>query len=346
MNIQNIKRRLYIFFRSELSFRSVISNPSNYNRLFKGFNDKSTGVYDFKNNSFEDYLSDYSRLKTMWINGPYTSVLSNKIMFEEMCKHSLPVSKNIAMIHDGKISSIGNYKVNSFSELIDYLKEAKVIVIKPISGSGGAGILNIKYQDSNLITLNNKRLSLEELENLTSGLKDNFVNEYISQGKFGNELYANTMNTVRILTMKDPDNGEVFIPAAVQRIGTNKSHPTDTWQRGGMSCNINLETGELSKGAILPSEGKNLTWHSKHPDTGVQIEGQVIPNWEEIKKTLLQGVDELPFLTYVGWDLIVTNEGFRIIEGNSMSDVNVYQVHKPLLKDVRVKKFYEYHNVI
>jgi len=346
MNIHQLAKRFYIFLRSELSLKNVISNPKNYNNLFKGFNDKSAGIYDFENNSVEDYLSDYSRLKTIHINGSYTQILINKVIFEAACKASLPVSENIALIDDGKISAIGKYNVNSFAELIDYVKSKQAMVIKPIIGSGGAGILNVRYDKENGITLNDKKISLSELEGIVNTLKNNFVNEYISQGKFSDKLYHGSMNTVRILTMKDPDTGEVFIPVAVQRMGTKKSHPTDTWSQGGLSSNIDLETGELSKGVIMPSKDKELTWHTKHPDTNAEIEGKVIPHWQEIKKEILKGVNELPLLKYVGWDVIVTDDSFKIIEGNSMSDVNLYQVHKPLLKNERVKRFYEYYNVL
>jgi len=346
MDIQKFRKRLRIFLRSELSLKNVVSNPKKYKKLFKGFNDKSIGIYDFENNFLNDYLSDYARLKTMWVNGPYVQVLLNKLIFEATCRGSLPVSENIALIDNGNISSIGNYNVNSFKELINYLKHNKAMVIKPITGSGGAGILNVRYNVENQITLNGEKITSDKLEKLVSTLKDNFVNEYISQGKFGDELYQGSMNTVRIITMQDPDTGEVFIPAAAYRIGSKKSHPTDAWFQGGLACSIDVETGELSKGVILPDENKELTWHDKHPDTGVQIEGRVIPHWQVIKKQILKGVNKLPFLKYVGWDIIVTDNGFRIIEGNSMSDVNLLQVHEPLLKDKRVRRFYEYHNVL
>ncbi|MBD3338146.1 MAG: hypothetical protein GF353_03495 [Candidatus Lokiarchaeota archaeon] len=74
--------------------------------------------------------------------------------------------------------------------------------------------------------------------------------------------------------------------------------------------------------------------------------GIKIPHWFKIKEQLLKIAASFPYLQYVGWDLIITDRSFKIIEGNHYTDVNLLQVHQPLLTDPRTKKFYQYHNII
>ena len=42
----------------------------------------------------------------------------------------------------------------------------------------------------------------------------------------------------------------------------------------------------------------------------------------------------------------MTDAGFTILEGNKYSDVDLLQVHRPLLLDRTVRAFYEEHEII
>src|SRR5699024_4574574 len=160
-----------------------------------------------------------------------------------------------------------------------------------------------------------------------------FVNEYIEQGEFGNSLNNTSLNTIRILTLQDIETNEPFIPIAVQRIGNKKSSPTDNWSRGGFSASIDLDTGELGKAVSHPDSSKELNWYKYHPDNNNIIQGKKIPQWDYIKNKILLAASQTPFFPYIGWDVVITDNGFIVIEGNSMSDVDLLQIHEPLLSN-------------
>ena len=52
-------------------------------------------------------------------------------------------------------------------------------------------------------------------------------------------------------------------------------------------------------------------------------------------------------MTYVGSDVVMTDKGFAVIEGNNNTDV---EIQAPfgfgLLTQPRVRRFYEYHKII
>lgn len=52
-----------------------------------------------------------------------------------------------------------------------------------------------------------------------------------------------------------------------------------------------------------------------------------------------------PYLLRLGWDVVLTDDedGFPVLEVNAHAAMRTLQVHRPLLRDPRVRRFYEYH---
>jgi hypothetical protein len=134
------------------------------------------------------------------------------------------------------------------------------------------------------------------------------------------------------------DGDEPFIGAAILRIGTASSRPVDNWGRGGLSAEIDLTTGSLSKAARYARATGQLDWLAAHADTGVPIEGTAIPNWEMVTAVLLRVARHFWYLPLAGWDAVVTAAGVKILEGNDWPGLRAIQVHRPLLRSERVRR--------
>ena len=331
---------LRTFFEKEMESKI---NKGNLKLLMRGFLSESRIIYDLKKNTINNYLSDFDRLKTSTINGKYSIILNDKMLFELLMKDYLNIPVSLGFIQKGTVIYFGKKGIDNFCSLMDYLDFAKVFVVKPIYGGGGKGVLIIKKDDGNLF-INERKSSIDEIKDIFSKLNDYFISEYVVQGHYGRNLYPHSLNTIRIVTMILPESNKPFIPIAVQRIGNKTSAPTDNWTQGGFSAEINLETGELGKCVAYPINGQ-LEWHSKHPETGHQIEGKIIPKWAMIRDTILNAAGKIP-LKYIGWDVAVTDNGYKVLEGNNCTDVNLLQVHRPILLDERVKKFFKYYHII
>ena len=104
---------------------------------------------------------------------------------------------------------------------------------------------------------------------------------------------------------------------------------------------IDLETGVLSEARCL----HNRNVYKVHPDSGAPIEGVQVPGWQKLKEDMLVLADKLPYMHFIAWDILITEEGHCIIEANTSSGVNIIQLwggqrHKEL------GDFYRYHGVI
>lgn len=87
---------------------------------------------------------------------------------------------------------------------------------------------------------------------------------------------------------------------------------------------VNLETGVVfSEGC--DNEGRR---YKNHPQTGKNIKGFTIPNWNRVIDTVKRAAAEIPEIGYIGWDIAVTENGAVLIEGNNDPGYTAYQLPK------------------
>jgi len=334
------KKIRQMFYLSKRSRRVKLGILKKLKMWKSGFLSESYFIYSLKDNDYKNYLSDYARFKkTAKINGYYSIMLHDKLYFTKMLqdfKDYLP--EVYGLIKDKSITFFGERASRSIEGFADFCKEKGSVVLKPIIGAEGEGIFVIKTNGEKII-MNGELISHEKCLSVVEDLENYLITEFIYQHKYSSQIFPHTVNTIRIVTMLDDNDNEPFIAAAVHRFGNSKSMPVDNWTRGGYSCPVSLE-GALGKAAAYPSSGK-LRFESRHPETGNQIENVIVPRWQMIKHKTIEMAKALWFIPYIAWDLVVTKERFKVIEGNSCSGVDLFQVHSPLLENPRVRRFYQ-----
>lgn len=314
----------------------------------RGFLGESWVLYDLARNDRRDYLSDYARFtRTRLINGGYAAVLDNKLIFDRFLgRNCAALPRTHGILRQGRLlDPLGEVPELPAADLIfEELCGGGAIVLKPLTGGGGHGLALLRRGESGY-SLNDTAIGKAELRRYIEERGNTLVCDLVAQHPALAELYPATTNTLRLVTLQD-ERCEAFIAAAVLRIGTRASWPTDNWTRGGLSAAIDLESGRVGQAVAYPAGSDRLHWQSRHPDSDAEIAGMAIPHWQEIREGVLAVFRALPVLKYVGWDVIVTPEGFCILEGNNYSDVNLLQVHRPLLSDTRVHAFFQRQGVI
>ena len=313
----------------------------------RGFVSESLMIYEMNKRSGA-YLSDYARhVRTPDINERFKSVLDNKFIFSRMFGADVFRTPQVYFWLDrGRTFAFRGESVvkAETADVMALCRDRSRLIVKSVDGGGGANVYAIEIEGDQAL-INHGKTQISALERLLASRVNSIAIEFAEQHRYAREIFPLATNTVRILTMWDYDAGNPFIAAAVHRFGRAPTIPVDNWSRGGLSVAIDLEGGVLGKGIMHPSTG-DRAWHAVHPETGQQIEGVRVPGWESIRTKILHAASTVPFLPYVGWDVVVTEDGFVVLEGNNFSDVNLLQVHKPLLEDPRVRKFYEFHGVI
>lgn len=348
---KSFRFRSYRFLEAELDSNQYFDvSPSQQLWLYKrGFLSQSDTLYDFRSYDYRDYLTDYQRLvKTRHINGAFRHTVINKYDFHHALRAFDEHRPTVyALIKDGRVypeyNNVNGRAMLPPSSLPDKLDDVGKMVFKPVRSSGGGkGVCVAMKEGADRFVVDGEAMDRHEFENWISSLETYLATEFVEQASYADKLYPNASNTIRLVTMVDDDGP--FLGAAYHRIGTTASAPVDNWSSGGLSTEIDAD-GTLSKATRFPYGG-TLEWFDTHPDTGSQIEGIVVPDWDDISDSIVRIAADLSHIPYIGWDVLVTDNGFKILEGNAHVDVDLMQVHGPLLTDDRVRQFYDHHNVI
>lgn len=348
LNLTPASGRLATLIRKEFKSPVPVDWSVRYRCWRQGFIGESAAIYNRPDADLSDYLSDFARqMRTPRINGDFREVLDNKLVFFFAAKDYVSTPRAFAVVGRTGITPLdATVSLRDFDAFLDFCTENAGLVLRRVRGGGGARVYILRAARGGFY-LNDQLLDRAGAVNALQRLPtDNYiVTEFVEQGSYSSEIFGGTTNTIRVITMVDPETRDPFIPIAVHRFGTRRSVPVDNWSKGGLSVKVDIDSGELSRGVTFPTDG-TLQWHDRHPDTGAQIWKRVVPGWAQARDAILDLAAKLSFLSYVGWDVVVTDTGFTMIEGNNYTDVNLLQVHQPLLADERVRRFYRHHAVI
>ena len=212
------------------------------------------------------------------------------------------------------------------AELADFLARHPRVIAKPAAGEGGAGIG--VYEASEIGDVAAWRAQLIERD-------QTLLEEVLSQHDDLNAVYPDSVNTVRMITYRDP-KGELHVIASVLRIGNGAV--IDNFASGGMFTMLD------DKGvALYPGVDKQSNIYTEHPVTGTTIKGVKVPFYDEVVEMVAEAATRLPTVPYVGWDIAITPTGPALIEANHNS--SVFQM-KPSASGIRTGLLHRYRDAI
>lgn len=201
-------------------------------------------------------------------------------------------------------------------------------MLKWLDQGGGYGTYVIFCHDHEIL-VNNMRRDEDYVKSLFKRKGRALLCEYITQSSFAASLYPNTTNTLRIVCAKKPGEAKADFIIAVQRVGCDDSIPVDNLSSGGIVLSIDSETGALGMGhATHGRRDRVMVPFDKHPDTGEPFVGKVILNWKSLVTEMVDLTNKLPYLNFFAWDILLTDNGYTIIEGNASSGCGLFQVEK------------------
>ena len=327
------KLRLILIWIVRILFAKSHMKVSFVKRLYYNINGGYVGdqvvLYNLNRKNKREYLSEFDWYKSRYINGNYKFILNNKIVATELLKQYTYVPAIYALKQKKVITGFDN-DIDSADKILNLLKKNKKLYLKPIDCGKGNGIVVFEYRNKSYFIDNNTVREKDVIDYLNKA-SNYFINESIEQNDYLNKLYDKTSNTLRLVTYKDPKTEKFILYFAVQRIGTKYTIPVDNASMGGLVAKVDLDTGKLSSAKCL----HNMNEYEVHPDSKHVIKGVKVPNWEKIKREIINLSNKFPYLNFIAWDVLLTDHGMCVIEANTSSGINILQLwggqkNKPL----------------
>ena len=179
----------------------------------------------------------------------------------------------------------------------DFIGRHMPVAIKPTDASFGVGFQILREADENTF------------DKLLADYKTGFmVEELIQMDPRIAKFHPSSVNTCRLITIRFDDETIIIHPRF--KMGRHGSE-MDNASSGGIFCNLDPETGEV----LYAADFKGVTW-DVHPDTGEQLLGFVVPEWDAAKAFVRELAEVVPENRYTGWDIVLTPKGWIMIEGN------------------------------
>ena len=309
------KRILKLDYSNMIKIAKAVSKKTNKNLLFILFDMTKCGLkyqagyYDYQ--EFEFYNLNKEQRETYLTRGKNNEIIkkfNDKSKFyifdnkEEMYKIYNKFLKRQWMV----------LNENNYNDFLDFFKQNKVIIVKPIDGEGGKGIEKYEY------------INDEESKIVYSSLlfkKQLLVEQCIKQHPDMNKLYNKSVNTLRMFTFyKD---GQAYFLQAILKVGNGGV--VDNFSSGGMYTYVDDE-GTVYAEAIDRMDNK----YYKHPISNETIVGFKVPMFKEAVGMVKEAAKVVPEMGYIGWDVAISEDGPVLVEGNCYP--GVFQVKPSLVE--------------
>lgn len=214
-------------------------------------------------------------------------------------------------------------------------KGVEECVIKTTESSHGDNVWVIRsmaYQENDAVMtrFDGEQLRLSSL----LGKEPLLFESVVKQTEQFSAFNESSVNTIRFMTTLYPD-GSARVIGTFMKIGRAGKCVDNAGAGGNVDVCVDVETGEI-KHAIQFDGWRKIKEIEKHPDSGKQLNGVFIENWDAIKEEVKKFQQSFPYCKAAGWDIAITHDGPVVIEVNDFWDrTGQYFIRKGWRNEIR-----------
>lgn len=252
----------------------------------------------------------------------YYSLARNKYIAHKMLENTGVRKSDLYCYYMPEATFIASDEnAGCFEDVLRILKRKGVreCVIKTTESSHGDNVwvissVDYREHDAVLTRFDGQQITLSSL----LGHEALIFESVVKQTKQFAGFNESSVNTVRFMTTLWPD-GTARVIATFIKIGRAGRCVDNAGGGGNVDVCVDTESGEI-KYAIQYDGWRNIKDIERHPDSGNQLNGVVVENWEAIKAEVVRFQQAFPYCKAAGWDIAITDDGPVVIEVNDFWD--------------------------
>ena len=323
--------------RSLLKWASAMDNSSavqrkivcDYKQLYKSKGLTTDEYYQFEfEKRDEEFRKSFLGLNEQrfyldYLNPvKYYSLARNKYLAHKMLEDTGVRKSELYCYYQPEARFISsNEKASDREGVLRILKNKKVqsCVIKTTESSHGDNVwvINaIEFRDDDAVMMRFDGES--QLLSSILGKEALIFESVVKQTKQFAAFNESSVNTVRFMTTLYPD-GSARVIATWFKVGRKGKCVDNAGNGGNVDAAIDTETGKIYN--VFQFDGwRKAKQIEKHPDSGNQLNGVMIENWQAIKEEVRKFQQAFPYCKAAGWDIAITDDGPVVIEVNDFWD--------------------------
>ena len=312
----------------------------------KGFFPGRIKLYGLTEENYDNYLPDYKYFMMHPLNHHFRIWVNDNGCEASMPEYYLYVENNGTYTY---LMDAPKHIKKDKDFILNLLKHKGCLAMKPNSGtSGGLGFIKLELRD-NCLYENNKQITMDRYNEIVENIPNYIVTQYVKQHRDLAKIWGDSECTLRVIMAKTPSKdkstpSDWTCTVSYARFGSQISGGASNLSSGGIGIGFNFETGMYNDFAIrykkFCDDGNTILY--KHPDTNVIWKGEGLPNWQYVKDMIKNICSHISSTSYLGFDVIITENGMNLCEINTHPASDYEQVMcGPILAKPEAKTFFE-----
>ncbi|MEZ5925708.1 MAG: sugar-transfer associated ATP-grasp domain-containing protein [Hyphomicrobiaceae bacterium] len=291
-------------------------------------------LFDEKNlQSPKTTFAGKNGIRKVWMTANYKEnwfgPMSDKLVFDTILGgFGLPVCKTKAYFTTGyDVPALNVLRTRADLEAYLTNPDSYPFFSKPRTSSLSLGSASAVAYDKDTDSLRMLSGKSVKLKSFVDDILEHFSEGYLFQERVVphegvRKICGDRAATLRIYSIMGKDGPEVF--RMVWKVPGGKNAADNFWRKGNILAALDYETGKITRAVTGFALDQVEVEH--HPDSGFKLVGAEIPGFHKVVELAKHAHRIFGEVNLIGWDIVPTDEGGVIIEGNFAPDFKLVQM--------------------